>query len=590
MNRTETLRLGWEAKVGIWKERLGGGIGVPVFFAVLSCGIVVFLLGIILWMTFKPGLPIDPGYSLINYQQVLADRFWQLIWNTSLIGVGTTLLALFWAVPMAWFIHRTDIPWKAFFLAAIAVSVLIPGFMKAMGWILLLSPKIGLINAGLMQLFGLEEAPFSIYNRLGVIFVMSLMLTPTLFFLISGSFRSMDPALEESGEVLGVNKWKTLLYVTVPLMLPGIFAGAIYTFMTAVSIYEVPGLLVGFGKYPLLSTALFLNTAGTEQATRMPQYGMAGVYGLLITLPSLVAMYFYLRLIKQGHRYTVVTGKGYRPKLFPLAQFRYVGIIFILLYVSLAVILPLLVLIWTSLLPSLRFPSFEALSFLTFDYYSRIHRIMGLEVIWNTLTLMVTAPIMVLLLAVMISWVVIRSRIRGRELIDVIALMPHTIPGIGFAFALIMVAMVAAVHVPWLPLYGTIWIIIAANVVNRIAYATRITNSALLQISQELEDAAAVCGAGRLKTIFQVLVPLIVPSLVFGGVWTALLVFREVSMALILTNPGNVVMAVRVWTTWQGGQMAEASAMGVTMVGVLAVLFIIGQKLLKERIYGVQGL
>jgi iron(III) transport system permease protein len=150
--------------------------------------------------------------------------------------------------------------------------------------------------------------------------------------------------------------------------------------------------------------------------------------------------------------------------------------------------------------------------------------------------------------------------------------------------------MAAARWVPSIPLYGTIWVIILANVVNRLAYATRVTNAALLQVSHELEDAAAMCGVGKLRMIQKVMVPLIAPSLIFAGIWTALLVFREVSMALMLSNPGNVVLAVRVWTTWQGGSMSEAAAMGVVMVSVLAVLFLLVQKLLKERLYGIQGL
>ena len=563
---------------------------MPLLVVFFSCGIIVVLLLIILWMTFVPGLPTEPGFALSNYRQVFSDRFFLMVWHSTLVAFGTTALALLWSVPAAWLIHRTDMPGKSVLMTAIAVSVLIPGFMKAMGWILLLSPKIGLVNLFLMNLLGLEEAPFSIYNRLGIIFVRGVMLMPTMFFLISGPMRTMDPSLEESSEVSGVNKWKTLLYITIPLMSPAIFAGAIYTFMTAVSIYEIPALLVGFGKYPLLSTAIFLNSVGTEQATRLPQFGVAGVYGLIITLPSLIALYFYLRLIKQTHRYVVLTGKGYRPKLFSLGRLRYLSFLFIFLFVILAVILPFLVLLWASLLPTLRMLSVEAFSYVTLDYYARIWQIMGGDVIRNTFLLMAIVPAVVLLVSLMISWIVVRTDMRYRGVIDTIAMLPHAIPGIGFAFALIIVAMLLAKYVPVIPFYGTIWVVIVANAVNRLAYTTRVTNAALLQVARELEEAAAICGAGKIRAIRKVIVPLITPSLVFAGVWTALLVFREVSMALMVSSPGNTVLAVRVWTTWQGGRMSEASAMGVVMVATLAVIFLIAQKVLREKIYGIQGL
>jgi len=590
MDRVETIKLSWEETWSLWKDRVAGGLVLPLFFALVACGVIVLLLLVILWMTFVPGLPTEPGFDLSNYTQVLGDRLLSTVGNTVLVGFGSTAFALFWSVSMAWLIHRTDMPWKPLLMAAIAVSVLIPGFMKAMGWILLLSPKIGLINLALMNLLGLEDAPLGIYNRFGIIFVQGLMLTPTMFFLISGPMRSMDPALEESSEVTGVNKWKTQFYVTLPLMWPAIFSGAIYIFMTAVSIYEVPALLVGFGKYPLLSTAIFLNTAGTEQATKLPQYGMAGVYGLLITIPSIVALFFYLRLIKQSHRYAVVTGRGYRPKLFPLGRLKYLGSLFVLIFVILAVILPFSVLLWASLLPSLKMPSREALSYVTLEYYSRIGQIVGADVIRNTVLLMAVAPLAVLFLALMISWIVVRSRLWGRGAIDTITMLPHAIPGIGFAFALVIVAMLTARWFPWIPLYGTIWVIILANVVNRLAYATRVTNAALLQVSQELEDAAAICGVGKLRAIRRIMVPLITPSLLFAGVWTTMLVFREVSMALMLSNPGNIVFSVHVWTRWQSGAMSEAAAMGVVMVTTLGVIFLIAQSVFRGRLYGIQGL
>jgi iron(III) transport system permease protein len=169
-------------------------------------------------------------------------------------------------------------------------------------------------------------------------------------------------------------------------------------------------------------------------------------------------------------------------------------------------------------------------------------------------------------------------------------MLPHAIPGIGFAFALVIVAMLAARWFPWIPLYGTIWVIILANVVNRLAYATRVTNAALLQVSQELEDAAAICGVGKLRAIRRIMVPLIMPSLLFAGMWTAMLVFREVSMALMLSNPGNIVFSVHVWTRWQSGAMSEAAAMGVVMVTTLGVFFLIAQRVFRERLFGIQGL
>ncbi len=172
---------------------------------------------------------------------------------------------------------------------------------------------------------------------------------------------------------------------------------------------------------------------------------------------------------------------------------------------------------------------------------------------------------------------------RGRGAIDTIAMLPHCFPSLGFAFALTMVGIVTAKWVPWLHLYQTIGIIVIANVINRLSYTTRITNAALLQVGRELEESAQVCGARRLGTMFWILTPLIRPSLIFGGLWTGLLVFREISMALMLSGPGSRVLSVRIWMEWEAGYLSEASAMGVVMVLAMGILIFVIQAVVGLR-------
>jgi iron(III) transport system permease protein len=195
--------------------------------------------------------------------------------------------------------------------------------------------------------------------------------------------------------------------------------------------------------------------------------------------------------------------------------------------------------------------------------------------------LTVVTPLVVLFFGFMISWVVVRTRIKARQVMDTIAMLPHAFPGLGFAFALTVLAIVAAKWLPWLPLYQSLGIIIIANVVNRLSYVTRITNAALLQVGKELEESAHVCGARRLGTMWWVIAPLIRPSLLFGGLWTGLLVFREITMALMLSGPNNQVLSVRVWHEWERGHLSEASALGIVMVLVMATLMLVGQRVWK---------
>ena len=306
----------------------------------------------------------------------------------------------------------------------------------------------------------------------------------------------------------------------------------------------------------------------------------------MIAVPSLIALYYYLRVIEKSHRYVVVTGKGYRPADFELGRGRGIALGFVIFYLLLAVLLPLLILVWASLLPYLAMPSADALSLVSLKWYRGIVNVIGgMDVVVNTVVLTVVTPAVVLFFSFMISWVVVRTRVRGRKVVDLIAMLPHAIPGLGFAFALTVAAIIAAKWVPWIPLYQTLGIIVIANAVTRLSYVTRITNAALLQIGKELEESAQVCGARRLGTMWWVVAPLVRSSLVFGGLWTGLLVFREISLPLMLAGPESQVLSARIWAKWESGALNEASALGVVMVIAMAAILLIAHRMIGERFF-----
>jgi len=249
----------------------------------------------------------------------------------------------------------------------------------------------------------------------------------------------------------------------------------------------------------------------------------------------------------------------------------------------LAVVLPLLVLLWASLLPYLHMPSSEALSKVNLSNYNGLLASLGgLPVISNTLVLAVSVSLLVLFFSLMTSWVVVRTRVRLRKTMDVIAMLPHAIPGLAFAFALFLLGILAGKWFPWLPVAGTLGIIVVANVVNRLSYGTRVTNSALLQIQSDLEACAQTCGATNVTIIRRIIAPLIKPSLVFAGLWTALLTFQEVTMALFLSESENWVLSVSIWHLWVSGRLGEAAAGAVVMVTIMGALMLLTLRLTSD--------
>ncbi|HEX9880032.1 MAG TPA: iron ABC transporter permease [Candidatus Binatia bacterium] len=588
------VRVRPKGRLPVYAARLTEHFGLHAVPLSVSGLVLVALTGLslfVLYMTFVPGLPTEPGFTLDHWRTIARPYILtKVIPNTAIIGVGAVAISLLFGCPLAWILNRTSLPWRNTLVTLIAVSVVVPGFVKAMGWMMLLNERIGLINRAIAGVLGWESVTLSVNNIYGTAWLMGLMLTPTMFFLISGPIRAMDPTLEEAASISRAGRWQTLLRVTLPLMWPGILGGAIYVFMTAISVFEIPALLGGMGgQMPVLATELFYEIHPPSQTSIDIHYGAAGVYGALMAVPSLVGLYFYHHALGQGHRYEVITAKGYRPRLSDLGRYTPLALGFVLLYLLLATVLPMLVLIWASLLPYLQVPSLAALSKLSFANYTKFLPAMGgALIIRNTVILVVSVSVLVTLLSFMISWVVVRTKIRWRFAIDSVVLASHAIPSLAFAFALFMLSLIVIRWLPWLPFYGTLGIIILANILNRLPYATRITNAALLQVHHELEECARTCGGRPLTVMRRVVIPLVRPSLIFAALWTALLSFSEVSMALFLTSTQNKILSVGVWSLWATGYLSIASAAAVVTVAIMGTLVFITVGLGGQRVTSLQ--
>jgi iron(III) transport system permease protein len=543
-----------------------------VALAWIPLTVVLGLSAFVLYMSFVPELPTDFTYTLANWQRLFTPFvLTQVLPNTAIVGVGSVLVALVVGFPLAWLLERTTMPLQRLVVIGMAMSIIVPGFILAMGWLMLVNPRIGILNKLLEGALGQPQIALELTNPFGVAFVQGLALASTVFFSIAGVMRRMDPSLEEAATTCGAGWHRVILRVNFPLLWPATLGAAIYVFMTAISIFEIPAVLgAGTGRNAVLATELFYSAQPPSAFGGVPRYGAAGVYGAAITLPSLAALYFYYRVLREAHRYAIVRGKDYRPRRFDLGRWTYLGVAFVLAYLLLAIVLPLLALVWLSLLPNMRPPSPEALGLLSFERYARLPSFIGASVLTNTALLVIGVAALVTTFSVLVSWVVVRTRVRVRHLMDVLAMLPHAVPGLGFAFALLMIAILASRWIPWLPLSGTLGIIILAHALNRLAYGTRLTNAAMLQVSPELEESAYVCGGSVGNTLRHVLVPIIQPSLMFAALWTALLSFREVTMALMLTGPGNRVAAVAVWRLWESGDLSTAAA------GALAMVFVGG--------------
>lgn len=546
-------------------------------------GLLLILIGVpvamVVLMSLRTGFPgEDVPLTMENFSAVYLDPgTYEILFNTLIFAVSSVAVTLVFTVPLVWILMRTDVPFKKTIYVLLTVGILIPVFLRTIAWILLLSPRIGLLNKLLQDLFSLSGPPFNLYSIAGMAFIQGVSFVPGAFFMLAAAYRSMDPSLEEAAYTSGVGKLRTFLKINIPITMPAIAAVMVYLFMTAIAVFEVPAIIGMPARILVLSSLIY---SATTPATGIPDYGMAGAYGAIMLILGLVLAFLYVRLVKQGKKYTVITGRGYRPREIALGRWTWAAIAFVFFYLSIEVFIPFLVLVWASVLPYLQLPSAAAFSNMTLKHYWEIPSHVGAQPFINTLILMFTVPTLTMILSVLVSWVVIRTQVSFRGLLDTLAFVPHAVPGILMAVGL---AYLGLAYRGIFPIYGTVLIIILAHTINWIAYGTRTTNSVMIQVHRELEEAGRVSGASAPRVLWKIVLPLIASGVLNSWIWIGMLAYREVTMALTLYTRHNVVISTVVWQFWGSGWVPQVSALGVILI-LFATLVVGTVRVLLSRV------
>ena len=324
--------------------------------------IVVVLLGaplVILFITsLRPptALPLDPGVSLDNFGAIFSSpRMFQVLMNTAIYGGGALVLSLTLGSTIAFLVERTDIPFRSAIYTAMLVSLAVPTMLKAFGWVLLLSPGLGWINHLLRSGLGLEGStgPLNVYTMPAMIFVTGIGLSNNAFLMLSPVFRQMNPEFEEAAQTAGSRRLTVLRKITLPLLLPGILSAVIYFGMVLVQVMET-ALAIGVpGGIRVLSVHIYLLTKAEDG---LPMYGLAAAFGVVLLLLAVLLMLLYFWLTRQQDRFSVVTGKSFRPRQLKLGPWKYIALGFVML-VIVSYALPIFILMWASLVKVYQPPS-----------------------------------------------------------------------------------------------------------------------------------------------------------------------------------------------------------------------------------------
>jgi iron(III) transport system permease protein len=552
----------------------------PLGMGLVLSYLVLVPLVLMILSSFRPGgFPLDPGFTLANYRAAYGDPgFPALLWSTLVFGIGSSVLALALGTSLAWLVERTDMPWRATVRALVLLPMATPPILLAIAWAMLLSPRTGFLNQLLQNGLGLSTAPFDVFTMPGLIFVQGLALVPTAYLFLAPAFRNMDPSFEEAAITSGAGTWLVVRRILLPVLWPAILASAIFLLIVSFVVFDIPGTLGTPARIPLLSTKIY--DLVVESPGGIPLYGRVSALAMVFLVVLLVLAAVYHRLTRQAQRYRTVTGKGFRPRLFPLGRGRWPALAAVGVYFLLSVVAPLVILAWTSLMPYRVGISAAGLKLLTLDNHRDFltnPRVVAAT--QHSLIVAFVAASIVALLSLLVAWLTTRRHSPGGKILDTLAFMPVAIPGVMIGVALVYVYLtLGAVF----PIYGTIWIIAIAYVTQYLPFGSRTTQGVMLQLHPELEEAALASGAGTFRVLRRITLPLVWPALAAVWIWVAAHSLRELSSALMLQGRDNAVIPTLIWDYWSGGEPTHMAAGGIWLTAAL-IVFLLLWRLLSRR-------
>jgi iron(III) transport system permease protein len=545
----------------------GQTLGVG-FLTLLLIWLIMVPLVVVIWGAFRDGQPGQAGaYTLMKFVEAYQGTLVQTVGNTMIFALGSAVVCLALGAFLAWITERTDAPLRPLIYAVSLFPLIAPGILMASAWVLVLHPKIGIINVWARSLLGIEGTLFDGYSMAGMIWAQAVDQISLPFLLMAAAFRSMDPSLEEASAVSGARFATTMRTVTLPLLLPAVLAVFLLVFVRAIESFDVPAVLGVPAGIPVFATQVFLAVWDLPQ-----DYNVASAFGVGYLIISLFLLYLYHRATRRSERYVTVTGKAFRPRRLKLGGWRWPVSIFSLMLLTFVVGLPVFIFLWTSFVKFYQIPSLSQLSHFSLDNYRAILELPNtLRSIYNTLLVGVLSSLIIVLMAAIISWVVIRTRITGRKFLDFLSFSPIAIPGTVHGLALLWLYLVVPI-----PIYATLWILIVAFVGKYITVAVRSTHASLHQISVELEEASTVSGASWGRTFRSVVMPLMAPGLVVAFIYSLSLTFKVLSMPILLGSVDTKLMSVMIYTLYEDGQYPMLSAMGVILLLLVLSLAMAG--------------
>ncbi|MEE9149425.1 MAG: iron ABC transporter permease, partial [Candidatus Tectomicrobia bacterium] len=517
-------------------------------------------------------LGFDTEWGLGNYPEIFQDRIIRkAFFNTLLISTGTAILATFLGVSLAWLNARTNYPWRDRLEPYNLIPFFLSPFVGAIAWHNLAAPRVGLLNNLVRGVFGVEGHLFNVDNIYGIIWVTGIFFTPLVYLFTIGSLRRMDPALEDSARTTGAGLLRTTLTITLPLVTPAILSGAIIVFVTTAGEFGVPFKLGAPYGWETLSTQIFTKAVG-DDANHYMGAAMSMILGVI------TALFIWIqRRIIAPRAYTTVTGKGFRPNLIDLGAWKWAAFAFNFTYIFVAVILPIFCLAILSLHPV--WQGKIIVSDLTFWNYKKVlffwwpdHIHAAVNGIGNSFILAFSGATIAMLLAIVVSYMIHRTKGRGAAWLDFLCLVPIGFPGIVLAMGVLVTYIKT-------PIYATLWILLLGYITRFFPYGQRNVSAVMLAVSEDLDQSSRMAGATWLTTLWRITIPLLKPGIFAGWLLMFVIFLRELSISIILYTAGTETLSVGVYYLANFENEPLTAALSIVQTTILLVCVVVFRRI-----------
>jgi len=551
-------------------------IGTPEILFGLSVGVLVIVVAVPMLLIFFNAFWVDGHFNVADVVKVLRQQeTYKALLNSLVLSAGVTVTGTIVGTFFAWLVTRTDLPFKKTMKLLFLVPFMLPAFIGALAWKMLLSPRAGYINRFFMDTLGFDGPVFDIYTYAGIILVETMYLFPFVFIQVSGALERMDPTLEESARISGADLLTITRKITIPLVLPSILSGSLLIMLYSMAHFgtvAVLGIETGIYNIPTLIYEKIHQSAGSFDSIRA-----ATVLATVLVIAAALILWLQNHVLRKG-RYQIIAGKSFRPTELKLRGLRIPLFLFCAAYIAFTIVLPTVTIFLVGGLKTYGLPFTSAN--LTFANYHHILFEWDLtrDAIWNSISLGLSAALITMFAGVIISYVIVKMKVRGRGLLEFLGMLPFSVPGSVIALGVILA---------WsgkfgINLYNTVWIILLAYIARYMAFSLKANSAALEQVHDSLVEAARASGATMAQALKDIVIPLVRPGMVAAFFLIFLPALRELTVSVLLYGPTTRTIGVAIYTLNEDGETVYSAA----LAGIALVIIVLGEVLIKRLVSG----